>query len=182
MPSEPVHDPFDREDAPFLRSSDSDSPPNSPLDEPKHHESQTRDPTSQKLRLRLLLTLFAVVLAVEMGLAMAESPMVRIYESIVCRNYYTQQDPSQIDADGQVEEELCKVKDVQTELAAVKGYMEFFDGLSSMVFLVLPGSLLAISWLLTCCLQASSLRSLMDCWRTGTDESQPSASVSLALS
>ena len=46
--------------------------------------------------------------------------------------YYLEQDPSQIGADGQVQEELCKVKDVQTEVAAVKGYMEFFDGLLSM--------------------------------------------------
>ena len=58
--------------------------------------------------------------------------MVRIYESITCRKYYLEQDPSQIGADGQVQEELCKVKDVQTEVAAVKGYMEFFDGLLSM--------------------------------------------------
>lgn len=147
MPSEAAHDPFDREDAPFLQPLEADSCPNSPLDEPKDQESQARDPASQKLRLRLLLTLFAVVLAVEMGLNMADSPMVRIYESITCRHYYTQYDPSQIGADGQVEEELCKVKDVQTELAAVKGYMEFFDGLLSMVA---PDSLPAISWMLTC--------------------------------
>lgn len=141
MPSDAAHDPFEREDAPFLQSSEGDSSPISPLDEPKHHESEERDPASQKLRLRLLLTLFAVVLAVEMGLNMADSPMVRIYESITCRHYYAQHDSSQIGADGQVEEELCKVKDVQTELAAVKGYMEFFDGLLSMV---IPGGIPAV--------------------------------------
>lgn len=142
MPSDAAHDPFEREDAPFLQSSEGDSSPISLLDEPKHHhESEARDPASRKLRLRLLLTLFAVVLAVEMGLNMADSPMVRIYESITCRHYYAQHDSSQIGADGQVEEELCKVKDVQTELAAVKGYMEFFDGLLSMV---IPGGIPAV--------------------------------------
>lgn len=158
MPSDAAHDLFDREDAPFLQPSEADSSPSSPLDEPKHHESQARDPASQKLRLRLLLTLFAIVLAVEMGLNMVDSPMVRIYESITCRHYYAQYNPSQIGVDGQVEEELCKVKDVQTELAAVKGYMEFFDGLLS---IAIPGGLLAISWLLTCgdrCLPRDPLR------------------------
>ena len=57
-------------------------------------------------------------------------------ESIACRKYYLERDPSQIGADGQVREEQCKVKDVQTELAAVKGYMEFFDGLLSMPYLL----------------------------------------------
>lgn len=145
MPSNAAHDPFEREDAPFLQSSEGDSSPISPLDEPKHHGLEERDPASQKFRLRLLLTLFAIVLAVEMGLNMADSPMVRIYESITCRHYYAQHDSSQIGTDGQVEEDLCKVKDVQTELAAVKGYMEFFDGLLSMV---ISGGLLVVSWLL----------------------------------
>ena len=152
MPSDSghLHDPldFDREDAPFLHSDNSSN--SSPIQEPKrHHHYRDRDhdhdhdhdhhdeapsiaSSGNKLRLRLLITLFAIVLAVEMGMSMCDSPMVRIYESITCRKYYLEQDPSQIGADGQVQEELCKVKDVQTEVAAVKGYMEFFDGLLSM--------------------------------------------------
>lgn len=156
MPSDSghLHDPldFDREDAPFLHS-DNSSSNSSPIQEPKrHHHYRDRDhdhdhdrdrdhhyeapstaPPRKNLRLRLLITLFAIVLAVEMGLSMSDSPMVRIYESITCRKYYLEQDPGQIGADGQVQEELCKVKDVQTELAAVKGYMECFDGLLSML-------------------------------------------------
>lgn len=146
MPSDlgHLHDPldFDREDAPFLHS-DNSSSNSSSIQEPKrHHHYRDRDhhyeaPSTasprKNLRLRLLITLFAIVLAVEMGLSMSDSPMVRIYESITCRKYYLEQDPGQIGADGQVQEELCKVKDVQTELAAVKGYMECFDGLLSML-------------------------------------------------
>lgn len=170
MPSDPANDPLDldREDAPFLHPDGDTS--SSPVSEPKPHhrlsshrdrydrhdhdhdrrhqdesQSQTRsNPTalSQKLRLRLLITLFAIVLAAEMGLSMADSPLVRIYESITCRKYYTEYDPGKIGPSGGVEEELCKVKDVQTELAAVKGYMEFFDGLMS-IFLAIPYGLLA---------------------------------------
>lgn len=151
MPSDSghLHDPldFDREDAPFLQRDNSSN--SSPIQEPKrhrhyrdrdhdhHHETSSSIASSgNELRLRLLITLFAIVLAIEMGLSMADSPMVRIYESIACRKYYLERDPSQIGADGQVREEQCKVKDVQTELAAVKGYMEFFDGLLSMPYLL----------------------------------------------
>lgn len=169
MPSDPANDPldFDREDAPFLQPDGDTS--SSPVSEPKPHyrrsshhdrhdhdddddrrhqdESQTQTPSNpavfpQKLRLRLLITLFAIVLAAEMGLSMADSPLVRIYESITCNKYYTEYDPGKIGPGGEVEEELCKVKDVQTELAAVKGYMEFFDGLMS-IFLAIPYGLLA---------------------------------------
>lgn len=144
-----LHDPldFDREDAPFLQCDNSSN--SSPIQEPKRHRhyrdrdhdhhyetSSSIASSGNKLRLRLLITLFAIVLAIEMGLSMADSPMVRIYESITCRNYYLERDPSQIGANGQVQEEQCKVKDVQTELAAVKGYMEFFDGLLSMPHLL----------------------------------------------
>lgn len=149
MPSDSghLHDPldFDREDAPFLHSDNSSNA--SPIQEPKrhhhyrdhgrdrdrHYETPSIASSGNKLRLRLLITLFVIVLAVEMGLSMSDSPMVRIYESITCRKHYLENDPGQIGADGQVQEELCKVTDVQTELAAVKGYMECFDGLLSML-------------------------------------------------
>lgn len=107
---------------------------------PKHveHESAQdpprRDAAFRKLRFRLLVTLFAMILTVEMGMAMAIGPITRISESIACREYYAVHDPAKIAANGVVEESLCKVKGVQNELAAVKGYMEFFDGLLSMLF------------------------------------------------
>ncbi|PLB46300.1 MFS general substrate transporter [Aspergillus steynii IBT 23096] len=94
------------------------------------------------LRLRLMVTLFTMILAVEVGLVMAGGPVTRIYESIVCRDYYAHYDPTQIASNGQVDEELCKIKDVQSELAAVKGYMEFFDGILS-IFMAIPYGLLA---------------------------------------
>lgn len=112
----------------------------------KHEENQTlesdpdllrRDASFKKLRFRLLITLFSMILTVEMGMAMAIGPITRISEAIACREYYAQNDPAKIAANGMVKEEFCKVKDVQNELAAVKGYMEFFDGLLSM-FLPYP--------------------------------------------
>ncbi|KAL4909971.1 hypothetical protein BDW74DRAFT_144130 [Aspergillus multicolor] len=94
------------------------------------------------IRSRLMVTLLAMILAVEVGFVMAGGPMTRIYESIACREYYEQFDPAKIGANGQVLEELCKVKEVQSEIAAVTGYMEFFQGVMS-VILAAPYGLLA---------------------------------------
>lgn len=118
---------LDREDAPFLASGQR---PSSPVEE-ESGPSDAEKEHLRKTRLRLMLTLFAMILAVEVGICMSNGPVTRIYESIACREYYAQYDPTQIGADGEVQEELCKVKAVQQDLAAVKGYMEFFDGILS---------------------------------------------------
>ena len=127
---------LDSEEAPFLQPSD-------PSDQPKQHDDEQDSDhghrrksippvvVSQKLRLRLLVTLFAIVLAVELSLGMTDAPLVRIYESITCRKYFLQHDPGKVGPDGQVDEEFCKLKEVQSEVAAVKGYMEFFEGFLS---------------------------------------------------
>lgn len=126
----------DREDAPFLanpapgsthhRHVSSDTKP-----EPARPTERTTASASA-ITFRLKVILFAMVLAVEIGFSFLEGPMVRIMEAIACRQYYSVQDPSKIGANGQVPESLCKVGEIQAELAAVKGYHMFFDGLLSM--------------------------------------------------
>ncbi|OJJ31597.1 hypothetical protein ASPWEDRAFT_32219 [Aspergillus wentii DTO 134E9] len=132
------NDRFDREDAPFLSA---DSPDHSHAKRrPGNHE--VHDASVQKIRFRLMVTLFAIVLAVEMGFIMFSGPLIRIYESVTCRKHYREYDPSQIGADGNVDEKLCKINEVQTELAAIQGYMEFFDGLIC-ALMAIPYGLLA---------------------------------------
>ncbi|KAE8150368.1 major facilitator superfamily domain-containing protein [Aspergillus avenaceus] len=128
---------LDREDAPFLPA-DADAP----TDRKPGHAQDELDSIDKNIRNRLIFTLFAMIMAVEVGIAMANGPLTRICESIACREYYATYDPTQLDSTGQVDEALCKVQEVQTELAAVKGYMEFFDGILS-VFLAIPYGLLA---------------------------------------
>ncbi|KAJ5960832.1 Major facilitator superfamily domain general substrate transporter [Penicillium vulpinum] len=136
----------DREDAPFLDSPDSSTPG------PAHrhvHNKPSIDSQPAKanasigaISFRLKAILFAMVLAVEIGFAFLEGPMVRIMESIACRQYFLGVDPTQIGADGQVPEAMCKIGEVQAELAAVKGYHMFFDG-SLSALLAIPYGLLA---------------------------------------
>lgn len=124
----------DREDAPFLSSA-----PGAHIPPP---DDSADDAARRRLRLRLMVTLFAMILAVETGNAMVSGPTTRIYESIACRQFYEVQDPTRIGPDGQVPEELCKSKEVQGEVAMVTGYGEFFDGLFSIV-LAIPYGLMA---------------------------------------
>ncbi|OQD70192.1 hypothetical protein PENDEC_c025G04415 [Penicillium decumbens] len=125
----------EREDAPFLDT------PGVPYVESKPAHPK-RNVSASAISFRLKLILFAMVLSVEVGFSFLEGPMVRILESIACRQYYTVADPTKIGANGQVPEDLCKVSEVQAELAAVKGYHMFFDGLLS-ALMAIPYGLLA---------------------------------------
>lgn len=126
-----------REDAPFLADPAAAAPGSAHHrhvsgDAKPERQTERTQASASRISFRLKLILFAMVLAVEIGFSFLEGPMVRIMESIACRQYYTTQDPSKIGANGQVPENLCKVGEVQAELAAVKGYHMFFDGLLSM--------------------------------------------------
>ena len=85
-----------------------------------------------KLRIRLVLVLLAMILAVESGTAMLSAPTIRIYESITCQRYYEKYDKSKIGAGGQIPEELCKNQEIQGEVAIVKGFGELFNALFGM--------------------------------------------------
>ena len=51
-------------------------------------------------------------------------PLLRICELGACRAYYAKHDPSVIGGDGNVEEYLCKTKEIQNHLAYVIGVIE----------------------------------------------------------
>ncbi|KAK2760335.1 hypothetical protein FQN54_002403 [Arachnomyces sp. PD_36] len=139
---------FDREDAAFLSSVDrshgdhhhrSDSDTNMGSGSFEYVARNTA--TTEKIRFRLMVVLLLMVLALETGGIMSMGPGTRIFESIACRNYYLLHDPAKIGASGQVNEDLCKINDVQAEVAAIVGYKQFFDGLLS-ASLAIPYGLL----------------------------------------
>lgn len=137
--AEPARE-HDGEDEPFLSE---DRPEDRPEDRSgDRNRDKPHEQISQKLKWRLLITLFAVVLAVDMGIGMSVNPEFRIFEAITCRKYYLQHDQGKIEPDGQVQEEFCKVPDIQSEVAAVKGYFEFIEGILCMV-LAIPYGLMA---------------------------------------
>ncbi|KAJ5550341.1 Major facilitator superfamily domain general substrate transporter [Penicillium sp. DV-2018c] len=120
----------DREDVPFLDSSDTNGagPAHLHAPQPSIGKRPEANSSASAISFRLKVILFSMILAVEVGFAFLEGPMVRIMESIACRQYFAAVDPTKIGADGQVPEAMCKIGEVQAELAAVKGYHMFFDG------------------------------------------------------
>lgn len=123
----------DEEDAPFLSQQDGERSGHARghSHSSVHYGEKGGVVINGAIRSRLMITLLAIVLAVEVGFVMAGGPMTRIYEAIACREHFSEFDPTKIGPDGQVAEELCKGKEVQSEVAAVKGYMEFFEGVLS---------------------------------------------------
>lgn len=67
---------------------------------------------------------------------------MRIFESVICYRYYEKADPSKIvlgrdvvgpGAIGGVPELYCKAEQVQSELAMLRGWQQFFDGIPSLI-------------------------------------------------
>ena len=59
---------------------------------------------------------------VEMYDLISDAPLTALLEQNLCREYYTKHDPSQIVPGGSLDERLCKLNAVQSELAVVRGW------------------------------------------------------------
>lgn len=95
---------------------------------------------------RIVLLLSLVLILIQSGDQLATSPQARIAEAILCYRHYELADPTKLLIDranigpgaiGGVDEELCKVDAVQSQLSSLRGYQSFFDGGPSLL-LALP--------------------------------------------
>jgi hypothetical protein len=93
-----------------------------------------------------ILLLCAVLILVQCGEELSQSPQSRISEAIICYRHYEAIDPSKLLADrssvgpgaiGGVAEELCKIEAVQNQLSSLRGIQGFLDGGPSLL-LALP--------------------------------------------
>lgn len=72
-----------------------------------------------------VFTALLVLLALQnLAVRLMNLPLNRVIESKFCGDYYRQHDPSKIDLDGLVPEHLCKVDEVQQNLAWTQGTIE----------------------------------------------------------
>ncbi|KAL1647328.1 hypothetical protein SLS58_002656 [Diplodia intermedia] len=78
-----------------------------------------------------------VIIAGVAGDAVSTPALTRIYESIYCRQYFAEHDPSLIGRDGgdNVPEKLCKIAEVQGQVAMLKAWQTFFDAIGSRLHL-----------------------------------------------
>lgn len=84
-----------------------------------------RLPSTVIILCALLITI------VDVGSIMVTAPQIRIFESIICYNYYKRQDPGVIGGEI-IPEHLCKINVVQEEIALLDGWQTLFDNVPGM--------------------------------------------------
>ncbi|KAF4506574.1 hypothetical protein G6O67_006643 [Ophiocordyceps sinensis] len=110
--------------------------------------------------------IFLMLIIDGLGFAVALAPQTRLFEDIVCRQYYSR---NAGDALGLAREDGCKISAVQDVVAQLFGWQTFFDGIpglvlamyfgvladtrgrSAVLFWSMAGQLLGMSWLLMIC-------------------------------
>ena len=70
------------------------------------------------MALHFLLAFFEMVLS---------APLLSLFEQSLCVSYYATHDPSIIGHSGSVPEALCKLPEIQRDLATVRGWKSLFD-------------------------------------------------------
>lgn len=75
------------------------------------------------------LLCFVLVVTVDMAAYLSSAPQIRLFESIICLDYYKENDPGFIDGNGNVPEEHCKIDQVQGEIAMLNGFQTLFSNI-----------------------------------------------------
>ncbi|KAF8537766.1 major facilitator superfamily domain-containing protein [Trichophaea hybrida] len=90
--------------------------------------------------LRAYATFLCAVLIVTLFIAvfLSAAPQLRLIESIICSNYYRENDRRIFNENGNIPEQYCKVDSIQEELAFLNGFQTLFSNI--------PGVLLAIPY------------------------------------
>ena len=68
--------------------------------------------------------LLALMLLVNLSMSLYQLPLNKVIERRLCREYYSPKDPRLYPSDGEIEEKLCKIDEVQKGLAGTIGIME----------------------------------------------------------
>jgi len=93
----------------------------------------------------ILVIVMITVILLTAGDRLADAPETRIFESIICYKYWEKNDPTKLSlprsalgagAIGGVDEQLCKITDVQSSIAHLVGYLKFFDGIPALLFAI----------------------------------------------
>lgn len=81
-------------------------------------------PPRQAPRRAAISGLLTLLLLVNLATSLYQLPLNRVVERRLCHDYYGEHDPSVIDPDGDITENLCKINDVQKGLAWTQGAMD----------------------------------------------------------
>ena len=71
---------------------------------------------SKQLYNSILISLVTLVIVFDAPAMLQVSPRARLFETVYCREYYAEHAPNLISNDGVVEEQLCKIVQIQSKL------------------------------------------------------------------
>jgi hypothetical protein len=136
------------EDTPLLRSPTGTAPRPTTSDSKastpsiKTRISTALNRTGQHLkRWQALYVIVTFLTLIDFLGFLGELTKVRVYEGVLCRQYYVERNSSLFDDDGNVPEKYCKNTDIQSELAQIRGALSFLDEIIT-IFLVVPFGIL----------------------------------------
>lgn len=113
---------------------------NARSNEPDHDDHATRLETLQqrfaKWRTSYICVMFLIV--TDVPSFMGEGPMLRMLELGAYREHYSAHDPDTIDRHGNISERLCKLPEIQSRVARIRGLLARLEAV--------PGLLLAVPY------------------------------------
>ncbi|KAK6002392.1 hypothetical protein QM012_002030 [Aureobasidium pullulans] len=113
-----------------------------------------KDGQSHMSSRAILVIMGILILVVQCADQFSEAPLTRTFESIYCYQYWEREDPTKVliprsavgpGALGGVEEQWCKVAEVQGKVAMLKGTQQFLDCIPGLI-LSIPVGILADRW------------------------------------
>jgi hypothetical protein len=100
---------------PLLPQTDSSAPP--PM-------APRSSPFDVRYRRSQLWPLLCLLILTNLATSLYTLPLNRVIELRLCREHYLQHEPSVIDLNGSIPEQMCKIDEVQRKLAWLQGIME----------------------------------------------------------
>jgi hypothetical protein len=79
---------------------------------------------SSHLRKHRIWPLLALLVLVHLSTVLYTLPLNRVIELRLCQEHYELHDPTSIHPDGSIPENMCKIDEVQRQLAWLQGIME----------------------------------------------------------
>jgi hypothetical protein len=81
--------------------------------------------TTDPQRFQRMLLVLLILLSLQMfGVRLMHLPLNRVIELRYCQDYYNVHDPSLIDPNGNITEQLCKLDSIQQQLAWLQGLLD----------------------------------------------------------
>lgn len=82
-------------------------------------------------RYKIFILCATTILFVHFASFLRIAAKTRLFELGLCREYFAIHEPSQVPPDGAIEEKYCKQREIQVQLASLKGWLAFLGGVPS---------------------------------------------------